>query len=83
MQLDREWADTRPDPQLMADVAKAGGGAVLEKPEEARAFMEKHRIEIQAEATPYSEPLWSRSWALAALLALLTSEWFLRRIAKV
>jgi hypothetical protein len=83
MQLAREWADTRPDAQLMADLAKAGGGAVLEKPEEARAFMEKHRIEIQADSTPYSEPLWSRAWLLAAALALLSCEWCLRRISKV
>jgi uncharacterized membrane protein len=83
MQLDREWADTRPDPQLMADLAKAGGGAVLENPGEARAFMEKHRIEVQAESMPYSEPQWNRPWVWAALLALLTGEWFIRRLAKV
>ena len=83
MQLEREYQDTTPDTQLMADLAHGGGGAVLDRPGEARSFMEKHRIEAQTESTPYSEPLWSQGSIWAALLALLSSEWIIRRVAKL
>jgi len=83
MQIEREFVDASPDLQLMADVASSTGGVVLGQPGEARAFMEKHRIEAQAESTPYSEPLWSRAAIWAALLAALTCEWIVRRIAKL
>lgn len=83
MQLAREYQDTTPDTQLMADVASGGGGAVLDRPGEARSFMERHRIEAQTEATPYSEPLWSRGGIWSALVALLCSEWIVRRLAKL
>ncbi len=83
MQLEREYQDTTPDTQLMADLARSGGGVVLDRPGEARSFMEKHRLEAQTESTPYSEPLWSRSLLWVILLALLSGDWIIRRIAKL
>ncbi len=81
MQQNLEFENPRPDPQFMADLARAGGGVVLDQPEEARAFFQKHQREARAELVPYSEPLWSQAWVWSALLALLTAEWILRRLA--
>ncbi len=81
MQLDRELENPRPDPQLLADIAQAGGGAVLEEPGEVRAVFEKNQRETQTEMVPYSEPLWSEGWLWSALLAVLGAEWLVRRLA--
>ena len=81
MQRNLELENPRPDAQFMADLAQAGGGAVLDQPDEARAFFQKHRREMRAELAPYSEPLWSRAWVWTALLALFATEWILRRLA--
>ena len=80
-QQNPEFDNPRPDAQFMADLAQAGGGAVLDQPGEARGFFEKHQRTARAELVPYSEPLWSHAWVWSALLALFTAEWILRRLA--
>jgi len=81
MQLDPEFETPAPDPQLMADIAQAGGGAVLETPADALAAFAAHRQEAATESIPFSEPLWSRAWVWALLLGLFATEWTLRRFA--
>jgi hypothetical protein len=81
VQQNLEFENPLPDVQFMADLAQTGGGAVLHDPAEARAFLERSRVAERAGLIPYSEPLWSNAWLWAALLALLTIEWTLRRFA--
>ena len=81
MQLDRELENPRPDPQFLADLAQAGGGAVLAEPGEVRAVFERNRRTSQTETVPYSEPLWSQTWLWSALLGVLGAEWLVRRLA--
>ena len=81
MQLDRELENPRPDPQFLADLAQAGGGAVLAEPGEVRAVFERNRRTSQTETVPYSEPLWSQTWLWTVLLGVLGAEWLVRRLA--
>jgi uncharacterized membrane protein len=76
---DPELADVRPDPQLMADIAQASGGAVLtensrdvRQPGPAGASVSAH-VEFEQHS------IWDRARVLILLGALLMTEWVLRR----
>ena len=81
IQQNLELENPRPDAAFMADLAQTGGGAVLGQPGEAHAFFQQHLRATRAELTPYSEPLWSQAAVWAALLALFSAEWILRRLS--
>ena len=81
IQQNLELENPRPDAAFMADLAQTGGGAVLGQPGEAHDFFQRHLRATRAELTPYSEPLWSQAAVWAALLALFSAEWILRRLS--
>lgn len=81
MQIDRELENPHPDPQLLADLAKAGGGAVLTEPGEVRALFERSQRTTQTERVAYYEPLWNQAWLWGVFLAVLGAEWLVRRLA--
>jgi hypothetical protein len=70
---------TAADPQLMAQVARAGGGEALTL-DDLRQLPQKLR-DAQSLLVLKTEPhsAWDRWWVLAGLLALLTAEWTARR----
>ena len=75
----QEDANRAPNPNLMQQIAAAGGGDSL-TPASLPALPEKlHALEIAASQQKESVTAWDRGGILALLLVLLTLEWSLRR----
>ena len=77
---DVEMADVRARPAAMAAIARASGGIDLTADPKnpvllASAFANAPPVTINYNHTP----LWDKAWYLAAILALLTLEWAVRR----
>ena len=78
--VDREMADVRAKPDLMAKIAEASHGKVFSASDKetvalASVFGGAPPVTLEYRRTP----LWDRSWWLAAILGLLTIEWAVRR----
>jgi hypothetical protein len=80
----REYTRSAPDGELMAGLAKAGGGEVLTTVESAvaasRAASEAHAAQ---ESRAWPQPVWSRWPWWAAIMTLLALEWLLRRVGRL
>ncbi|MEO7318152.1 MAG: glutamine amidotransferase, partial [Chthoniobacteraceae bacterium] len=79
VRMAREFERTAPDARLMADIARAGGGRLLEAASEAGEVFAKARQSAANARISYAQPLWDRAWFWALMLALLSLEWWLRR----
>lgn len=77
---DREMADLRSKPDLMAELARISGGKTFElsknSPEVAQAFSAPAPATIEYR----HNPLWDKWWCLGLILLLLTVEWSVRRL---
>ena len=67
------------DPELMQQLAKVSGGAVIEARDVARMPEIVRHWEAARLLSHHQETIWDRWWFLAALLAVLGAEWWLRR----
>ncbi len=79
---DREMQDLRAKPDLMAALSRISGGENLT----ATASAAPAVANIFRKAPPASveyrrKPIWDRSWFLAAILGLLSTEWIVRRLS--
>lgn len=76
-----EYLDTRADPALMAVVAQRTGGAVLPASADGlrRGLEDRGLLEPRVLTSESTLRLWHIAPLLAALLVLLTLEWFLRK----
>ncbi|MFM1551145.1 MAG: glutamine amidotransferase [Lentisphaeria bacterium] len=81
-QLDHELSDLTPDPELMAQVARITGGRVIETTDELAAVIESKVTTTASGAERHIEPLWDSPWLWALLIALLSSEWIVRRVVR-
>ena len=78
---DRELADLRARPELMADLARRSGGesmtlATKTGPQISALFGTSPPETVETRR----HPLWDRWWWLGAILALLSAEWAVRRL---
>jgi hypothetical protein len=73
-----EWQDVAPDAGLLAAVARAGGAASVRPGEESKlpAALLAARPRVEREKTVR---LWEEPFAYALAIALLSTEWWLRR----
>jgi hypothetical protein len=78
--IDREMADLRARPDLLASVASAASGLVhrVETPP-AAGLADLWRTAPPPTVDYDRKPLWDKPWWLAAILGVLTLEWALRR----
>jgi hypothetical protein len=67
------------DPDLMRRLAETSGGAVVKAEDIVRLPEIVRRWEAARQISHRQRPVWDRWWLLAALLALLGAEWWLRR----
>ena len=67
------------DPELMKQLAKVSGGQVIEGRDVARMPEIVRHWEAARLLSHHQETIWDRWWFLAALLAVLGAEWWLRR----
>ena len=75
---DPEMADPRLNLQVLQRVALRSGGALVTAGETA-ALAERLRAAVPAARLAVTHELWHTGWSFAAIVALLTSEWILRR----
>lgn len=78
---DAELQDVRARPEVMAAIAKASGGKVLDPRDDGVAqarslFGSAPPITVELRRSP----MWDRFWLLASILAVLSAEWVLRRL---
>ena len=78
-----EFAQTDPDPQLLRDLAAQSGGAYVE-PSALSDLMGLCRLAprqvlVQPNAEKDGEAVWDRWWVLILFMAIVASEWFVRR----
>ncbi len=73
-----EFERIAPDRRLMADIAQAGGGRVLDTAGEAAEVFAGARQSAAKAHVSYAQPMWDRAWFWALILALLSAEWWLR-----
>ncbi|MEZ6047975.1 MAG: glutamine amidotransferase [Planctomycetaceae bacterium] len=77
--IDLELDNPAADPGTLQQISSASGGTFVE-PEELTAFLERlDRIE-QETAQPELLRLWDNWWFLLLFVALMTSEWTLRKL---
>lgn len=78
--IDREMADLRARPDLLAAVASAASGLAhrVEEPP-AAGLADLWRTAPPPTVDYDRKPLWDKPWWLAAILGVLTLEWALRR----
>jgi hypothetical protein len=78
---DREMADLRAKPDLMATLSRTSGGRVFAAMDReggvvASAFAKSPPVTVEHRRTP----LWDRAWWLGTILFLLAVEWVVRRL---
>jgi uncharacterized membrane protein len=79
---DREMADLRAKPELMAALACASGGkAFTLEQHEGTQLSALFKTPPPAASEYRRNPLWDKWWCLATILGLLTIEWSVRRLA--
>jgi uncharacterized membrane protein len=81
VRIDREFERTKPDARFMEDIARAGGGRVLQDAAEARAVAESAVRAAAQVRIPFTRPLWDRTWVWALFLGLVGAKWWLWRRA--
>jgi hypothetical protein len=79
---DRELRDAEANRALLADLARATGGRLLE-PDEARGLASLLPNRSMVTEDPLREPIWSSPLALAAFLLLAAAEWIGRRAVRL
>ncbi|MDB6175761.1 MAG: hypothetical protein JWL59_5072 [Chthoniobacteraceae bacterium] len=77
-----EFAETAPDRAFLAELAKVGGGRVIESTADAvEVCRQAAMIRTRETQRSWSQPAWTRWPWWAALTALLCTEWAFRRRA--
>jgi hypothetical protein len=78
---DREMGDLRAKPDFMSTLSRLSGGKVLSLADNDSGLANSVFYNAPPVTMEYRRnPLWDRSWWLAALLAMLTVEWSVRRL---
>lgn len=78
--VDREMRDLKAKPEAMAAIARISGGKVLTSDENNASLLSSVFNNAPPVTIEYRRsPLWDKSWWLAAVLALLSLEWGVRR----
>jgi hypothetical protein len=67
------------DPELMRQLAETSGGATLTASDVARLPQLVQRWEAARQLAHRQQPVWDRWWILGVFVALLGTEWWLRR----
>jgi hypothetical protein len=75
---DAEMTDPRLDGELLQRIAVASGGRVVAE-SDVPALAESLRARLPAAARAATRDLWNSAWCFVAIVALLSSEWILRR----
>jgi hypothetical protein len=79
---DREMADVRARPDVMARIARVSGGQVISTdPKDSSRLAYVFGSRPPATVEYRRTALWDKSWWLGTLLGLLTLEWVLRRVS--
>jgi uncharacterized membrane protein len=79
IRLESEFERTKPDAHFMEDIARAGGGQVLQTPAEARAVAEANIRTMSEVRIPFTQPLWDRAWFWALFIGIVGAKWWLWR----
>jgi len=80
-EADVEMLDVRAKPEVMAEIARASGGKDLTADPKNHALLASIFENAPPPTVNYRHtPLWDKAWWLAAILALLTMEWIVRRL---
>ena len=78
-----EFTRTDPDRPLLKELAKLSGGRYLEPTDlddlVHLAHLEPREIWVQPNAEKDARPAWDRWWLLAAFVAVMSGEWYVRR----
>lgn len=78
--VDREMADLRARPDVMASVAAASGGVAHRLDDASANGLDGLWKNVPPPTVEFDrKPLWDKPWYLGAVLALLTMEWSIRR----
>ncbi|HTL45012.1 MAG TPA: glutamine amidotransferase [Vicinamibacterales bacterium] len=75
---DEEFRDPRLDTGALSRIARASGGAAIAA-RDIPAALERLRVGIPAVTLAQHQDLWSKPWSFAILVALLSTEWLVRR----
>jgi hypothetical protein len=78
--VDREMAEVRAQPDLMARLATLSGGQSFTAASEgSKSFGAAFANKPEATVEYRRQPLWDKAWVLATVLGLLAVEWAVRR----
>src|SRR5581483_7773650 len=78
---DREMADLRAKPDLMAELARISGGSTLALTDKSSQLSPVFGTPPPASIEYRHTPLWDKWWWLTLILVLLTIEWSVRRLS--
>ncbi len=74
-----ESIDTSADPEAMRTLAERSGGQVIAASDAGRLPAMLDEAASARDARPTIVPAWDRPWVFAAIVTLLSAEWYLRR----
>ena len=78
--VDRELADLRARPGIMASIARTSGGSTFSLLDATGSKMDALFQNIPPPIVSYKRtPLWDKPWWLGLVLATLCAEWAIRR----
>jgi hypothetical protein len=79
-----EFANTDPDHELLNELADLSEGQVLDPQDLANLSdiisLSPREVWVQPHAEADAEPVWDRWWILTVFIALMTTEWTVRRM---
>jgi uncharacterized membrane protein len=74
-----EFRDPRPNPALLARLARGTGGSVIESPTDLANLLGRHK-DATVQTIVTRSPMWDTPLLWLVLLGLLSAEWILRRV---
>jgi hypothetical protein len=74
-----EFRDPRPNPSVLARLAQATGGSVIQSAEELSSLLGRHQ-DASIQTIVIRWPMWDTPLLWLVLLGLLSAEWILRRL---
>ncbi len=77
-----EFLNPHPDPQLLSELARVTGGRTIQSTEDLKTVLTEKPPEEENQRS-FAVPIWDNPWVWAALIALLTVEWLIRRMARL
>jgi len=82
LHIAREFVQITPDPDLLAQLARATGGVVVEDAAALKALLQDDEQDDEQRTNLCKVPLWDRAWLWILVMLLFSAEWLIRKLVR-